>query len=190
MAWTAPRTWVTGEVVTASIMNTHVRDNLLSTSRLLAADHTDVTVVNSAVETTLATFTVPANAMGTKNALVVDLMGVYTQNVSIGGTFRMKYGATTVLSLAGQLGANSASQSGFRLTSRMLAANSTSSQDSMMELFVGPFNGYNTFTAGGASSESSTSAKTFSLTWQWDSASGSASLSTVLYTAVLHNLSV
>jgi hypothetical protein len=27
MAWTAPRTWVTGEVVTAPIMNTHVRDN-------------------------------------------------------------------------------------------------------------------------------------------------------------------
>ena len=28
MAWTTPRTWVAGELVTASIMNTHVRDNL------------------------------------------------------------------------------------------------------------------------------------------------------------------
>jgi hypothetical protein len=28
MAWTTPRTWVAGEVVTASQMNTHVRDNL------------------------------------------------------------------------------------------------------------------------------------------------------------------
>lgn len=28
MAWTAPRTWVTNELVTAAIMNTHVRDNL------------------------------------------------------------------------------------------------------------------------------------------------------------------
>ena len=27
MAWTAPRTWVAGEVVTAAYMNTHVRDN-------------------------------------------------------------------------------------------------------------------------------------------------------------------
>lgn len=27
MAWTAPRTWATSEVVTAAIMNTHVRDN-------------------------------------------------------------------------------------------------------------------------------------------------------------------
>ena len=30
MAWTAPRTWVTGELVTAALMNTHVRDNLLA----------------------------------------------------------------------------------------------------------------------------------------------------------------
>lgn len=28
MAWTTPRTWVTGEVLTSSLMNTHVRDNL------------------------------------------------------------------------------------------------------------------------------------------------------------------
>lgn len=28
MAWTTPRTWTDGELVTAAIMNTHVRDNL------------------------------------------------------------------------------------------------------------------------------------------------------------------
>jgi hypothetical protein len=28
MAWTSPRTWVSGEVVTAALLNTHVRDNL------------------------------------------------------------------------------------------------------------------------------------------------------------------
>lgn len=28
MAWTSPRTWVTGETVTAALLNTHVRDNL------------------------------------------------------------------------------------------------------------------------------------------------------------------
>ena len=32
MAWTNPRDWTTGEVVTASIMNTHVRDNLNMTA--------------------------------------------------------------------------------------------------------------------------------------------------------------
>lgn len=29
MAWTAPRTWVASEFVTAALMNTHLRDNLL-----------------------------------------------------------------------------------------------------------------------------------------------------------------
>lgn len=28
MAWTTPRTWVSGELVTAALLNTHVRDNL------------------------------------------------------------------------------------------------------------------------------------------------------------------
>lgn len=28
MAWTTPRTWATSEIVTAAMMNTHVRDNL------------------------------------------------------------------------------------------------------------------------------------------------------------------
>lgn len=28
MAWTAPRTWIAGELVTASLLNTHLRDNL------------------------------------------------------------------------------------------------------------------------------------------------------------------
>jgi hypothetical protein len=30
MAWTAPRTWVTAEVITATIMNVHVSDNLIA----------------------------------------------------------------------------------------------------------------------------------------------------------------
>lgn len=30
MAWTAPRTWVAAETVTASLMNTHIRDNELA----------------------------------------------------------------------------------------------------------------------------------------------------------------
>ena len=32
MAWTTPRTWTSTEVVTASIMNTHVRDNFNETA--------------------------------------------------------------------------------------------------------------------------------------------------------------
>lgn len=33
MAWTAPRTWVTGEIVTAAMLNVHVRDNTIDLDR-------------------------------------------------------------------------------------------------------------------------------------------------------------
>lgn len=36
MAWTAPRTFVAGETVTDTIMNTHVRDNLLAIGTSIA----------------------------------------------------------------------------------------------------------------------------------------------------------
>lgn len=32
MGWTSPRTWVTGEIITAAQLNTHLRDNLLATA--------------------------------------------------------------------------------------------------------------------------------------------------------------
>ena len=35
MAWTAPRTWVTAELVTAALMNTHLRDNLKELWRVI-----------------------------------------------------------------------------------------------------------------------------------------------------------
>jgi hypothetical protein len=34
MAWTTPRTWVSGEVVTAALLNTHLRDNLNAIANL------------------------------------------------------------------------------------------------------------------------------------------------------------
>ena len=50
MAWTAPRTWVTGEIVTAALMNTHLRDNMLDIDSRLNAD-TVVTVVAESSDT-------------------------------------------------------------------------------------------------------------------------------------------
>lgn len=51
MAWTAPRTWVSTEIITASIMNTHVRDNLLETApaKATAAGLVLATAANSIV---------------------------------------------------------------------------------------------------------------------------------------------
>lgn len=48
MAWTAPRTFVTGETVTSAIMNTHVRDNLLETASATAAAAGDLVYADAA----------------------------------------------------------------------------------------------------------------------------------------------
>ena len=49
MVWTAPRTWVDGELVTAAIMNPHVSDNLLAVGPHLivrkTSDESDATGV-------------------------------------------------------------------------------------------------------------------------------------------------
>lgn len=53
MAWTTPRTWTTGELVTAAILNTHVRDNL---AYLYDRTHTVKMVVLPHVDQTGAKF--------------------------------------------------------------------------------------------------------------------------------------
>jgi hypothetical protein len=49
MAWSSPRTWVTGEVVTASMMNANVRDNVNAIRTLTIRKTADEIVNNSAV---------------------------------------------------------------------------------------------------------------------------------------------
>lgn len=61
MAWTTPRTWVTGEIVTASLMNTHVRDNLNSLLTVVEGD-TDATNQHRHQNGTLAARPAPGNA--------------------------------------------------------------------------------------------------------------------------------
>jgi len=48
MTWTAPRTWVTGETVTAALLNTHVRDNLLETSAATVTTAGDLAYADAA----------------------------------------------------------------------------------------------------------------------------------------------
>ena len=62
MAWTAPRTWTTNEVVTSSMMNTHVRDNFLETSPATASAAGDIVYADAANSMGLATAIVSAPA--------------------------------------------------------------------------------------------------------------------------------
>lgn len=48
MAWTTPRTWVTGEIVTAAIGNTHWRDNLNLTAPALVTTKGDIIAATAA----------------------------------------------------------------------------------------------------------------------------------------------
>lgn len=55
MAWTTPKTWTVGEVVTAANINTHLRDNLLSIypARVQVYNAGTATIANNTI-TTLA----------------------------------------------------------------------------------------------------------------------------------------
>lgn len=68
MAWTTPRTWVTGELVTAALGNTHWRDNLdyLKTE---ADKHNDV----SHAEPARALTTIYQNASGKLRLVAVTV---------------------------------------------------------------------------------------------------------------------
>ncbi len=48
MAWTTPRTWVTGETVTAALMNTHIRDNFRETSPFTVTTAGDISYADAA----------------------------------------------------------------------------------------------------------------------------------------------
>jgi hypothetical protein len=103
MAWTTPRTWVTGELVPASTMNTHVRDNVQylydnSPRRVYTAP--PVSFSNNTAENTLFQYTVPAGRMGTSLSLrFYGFLNVVTDAARNVNT-RLKFGGVT------QIGSN------------------------------------------------------------------------------------
>jgi hypothetical protein len=71
MAWTAPRTWVTGEVVTAALLNTHVRDNQIDLDRRTAP----VGAVVATSQTTTATSYSDLGTVGPAVAVTIGSTG-------------------------------------------------------------------------------------------------------------------
>lgn len=128
MAWTSPRTWTTSELVSASIMNTHVRDNLSVTAPGVAAsgdayknacfataantvdflpapyyifkDASGTEVDNTASEVTLASGSVSAGLLGTTGALRILHYGTADAPTSDRTfTYRVKFDSTTMCSV-------------------------------------------------------------------------------------------
>ena len=57
MAWTSPRTWIAGEVLSAALLNTHLRDNLSMLSTLMAARTTFAPSLAQSASLTTSTLT-------------------------------------------------------------------------------------------------------------------------------------
>lgn len=96
MTWTAPRTWVAGEVVTAALFNTHIRDNLKMVGDALAAytpTYTNFSLGNGSVA-----------AVKAEAGKWVRYAGVITlgSTSSVTGTIRISLPATSVLSTFGR----------------------------------------------------------------------------------------
>ena len=97
MAWTSPRTWVTGETVTSSLLNTHVRDNL--NALMVVTTKGDIAVATAAQ--TLTRLAVGADG----DVLVSD--SVATPGVRWSSTAKTAAAASLVMvNLAGTMTAN------------------------------------------------------------------------------------
>lgn len=111
MTWTAPRTWVTDEIVTSSLLNTHVRDNLLSLSHSYDYSVSDTDVANTAAETSLWSKVITGGDMGSNGMLKLSILGDYLHNNAGGDSLavKVKFGGTTIfndtLAFGGVVGA-------------------------------------------------------------------------------------
>lgn len=110
MAWNGTKVFGAGEVLTAADLNTYVSNNLdyLKTEAdtvtgalvQLDASTSTVQVVNTTTETTIYTFTVAANKLGTDKMIMVKVLGDAKNNRGANSelTLRLKYGTTTLAS--------------------------------------------------------------------------------------------
>jgi hypothetical protein len=84
MAWTTPRTWVTSEVVSATHMNTHVRDNLNALKTPASAEYN--TAVNYTTSNTSMTAVDATNLHHSLATAGGPVMVFVTMTVNVTGT--------------------------------------------------------------------------------------------------------
>jgi hypothetical protein len=111
MAWTSPRTWIPGEFVTASMLNTHLRDNLLflfGGSKLASYTATKADVNNTVTETDVCHFTVPGGAWSDGDVVKCEIACLAKNNKGTTGlvTFKVNVGAGAQVQLRQGAGAS------------------------------------------------------------------------------------
>jgi hypothetical protein len=197
VSWTAPRTWVAGELATAALFNTHLRDNLniLKTSinddgtlhscaRLLDKSTTEQDVANTAVETSVYSYSVAGGTLSTLNILRLVMTGYIDLSASSATlTLRVKYGTVTISS--GALCTTASTKGGVTVEAIVSANGATNAQRSVVNIQSvadnatqtdGTSSSSNTkwSTAYSTLTEDSTAAKTIQITAQWGSAVATA----------------
>ena len=101
MSWTAPRTWVTGEIVTAAIMNTHIRDNQVDLDRRTSPTEATVNTGQSTSSTSYTDLATAGPAVTvTIGATGKALVAIYTSAANTTNNYALASyavsGATTV----------------------------------------------------------------------------------------------
>jgi hypothetical protein len=139
MVWTgSPKTWANGPpAITDADLNAEVRDRFNAVQRLLDRDVTVTTVVSSAAETTVYSYTVPGNTLSTDRRLRLSLIAEFTN--STGGnstpTLRFKWGGSTRATFAPTLASNATARQ-WILEVDLNAENATNAQRMRAESMV------------------------------------------------------
>lgn len=189
MAWTTPRTWTPGELVTASQLNTHLRDNLnfLNTEfSLLARDVTTDDVVNSLVETTVFTASIAGGTLGSDRGMRLTLIGDYLNNAGVTPNLvvRAKYGVTSFAAATFIAIPANASRRALVIDAVLSAAGATNAQVASARITLGAVGSAlgttltptsNFVGVRNAHAIDSTSAQTLSVTFEHDTADANIS---------------
>ena len=108
MAWTTPRTWTTSELVTAAMMNTHVRDNLNFLAGWGTGHNADSRTFTNTGLLDLDALTGGAGTMAAVTATVttdtaaVVFVNAFTANSTLGATVQIAYKVSGATTIAGQ----------------------------------------------------------------------------------------
>lgn len=186
MPYTTPRTWTTGETVTAAMLNEQVRDNenylktqmdIADREQIIDVITATTTLTGVTTEQTAYTFSLPGGSLGSTGMIRLKLYGVFTE--ATGGqtdTFRFKYGATTLVSV---VGASNASAQAVEITFVLKGNGATNAQLGVAKVDFAVV----TVDAGGTGTSAidSTTAQNVVVTYQ----STNASASFVVYMATL-----
>ncbi len=148
---------------------------ITTTPVILDSAVASTTVGNTAVETTLYTFSIPANTLGTANALRLVIIGSMLQNASKYLQVKLKYGATTVADAVTLSYFDSATTFSIKIEAFLVAQGATNSQFGTAYYKEGVIN-LGGVGIHGTAAEDSTGALDLVITAKWSAASASATL--------------